>query len=148
MKRLYTTAFLTALTLCTPAFAADVVVGVPNWPSVEVTANVIKAIVEQNLGLKAELQTGTNERDQHLVPRALRNVSSMARRVYGDFRLDPWTVAKIVDVGDVPFPCANDNEDCIERIAEFFRRVDATGARPISVGGDHSITGGIVQAIC
>ena len=60
MKRLHTTAFLTALTLCTPALADNVVVGVPNWPSVAVTANVIKAIVEQNLGLKVELQTGTN----------------------------------------------------------------------------------------
>ena len=60
MKLLHTTAFLTALSLCTPAFAADVVVGVPNWPSVEVTANVIKAVVEKNLGLKVELQTGTN----------------------------------------------------------------------------------------
>ena len=43
-----------------PAMAADVVIGVPNWPSVEVTANVIKAVAEKNLGLKVELQTGTN----------------------------------------------------------------------------------------
>ena len=62
--------------------------------------------------------------------------------------LTPLTVAKIVDIGDIPFPCANDNDDCIERITEFFRRVDATGARPICEGGDHSISGGIVQAIC
>ena len=60
MKLLHTTAFLTTCALSAPVFAADVVVGVPNWPSVEVTANVIKAIVEQNLGLTVELQTGTN----------------------------------------------------------------------------------------
>ncbi len=50
---------------------------------------------------------GTTERDQHLGPRALRNVSSVGRRRHGDFRLDPWSAAKIVDVGDVPFPRAN-----------------------------------------
>lgn len=89
---------------------------------------------------------GTTERDQHLGPRALRNVSSVGRRRHGDFRLDPWSAAKIVDVGDVPFPRANDNEDCIEQITRFYGQLDAAGARPISVGGDHSITGGIIQA--
>ena len=60
MKLLRTTAFLTTRMLSAPASAADVVIGVPNWPLVEVTANVIKAVVEQNLGLTVELQTGTN----------------------------------------------------------------------------------------
>lgn len=60
MKLLRTTAFLTTLMLSAPTYAADVVIGVPNWPSVEVTANVIKAVVEQNFGLTVELQTGTN----------------------------------------------------------------------------------------
>jgi len=44
----------------TPAKAADVVIGVPNWPSVQVTAHVLKVIMEDNLGLEVELQTGTN----------------------------------------------------------------------------------------
>ena len=98
-------------------------------------------------GVPHSTGNGTTERDQHLGPRALRNVSSVARRVHGEFQLDPWTAAKIVDVGDVPFPRANDNEDCIEQITRFFTEIDAAGARPISVGGDHSITGGIVQAL-
>lgn len=34
--------------------------GVPNCPSVTVTANIIEAVVEQNLGLSVELQTATN----------------------------------------------------------------------------------------
>jgi guanidinopropionase len=90
---------------------------------------------------------GTTERDQHLGPRAVRNVSSVARRIHGGFNLDPWVEAKIADVGDVPFPLANDNEDCIEQITKFFTAIDAAGARPIAVGGDHSVTGGIVQAL-
>ncbi len=50
----------TSLAFVNPALAADLVVGVPNWPSVTVTANVIKAVVEKNMGLTVELQTGTN----------------------------------------------------------------------------------------
>jgi len=99
------------------------------------------------VGVPHSTGNGTTERDQHLGPRALRNVSSMQRRMHGGFGLDPWSAAKIADLGDVPFPRANDNEDCIEQITRFFREIDAAGARPISVGGDHSITGGIIQAL-
>jgi len=53
----------------------------------------------------------------------------------------------MVDVGDVPFPRANDNEDCIEQITAFYQNIDAAGAKPVSIGGDHSITGGIIQAL-
>jgi len=44
----------------TAAHAADVVIGVPNWPSVLATAHVLKIAMEQNLGLEVELQNGTN----------------------------------------------------------------------------------------
>ena len=99
------------------------------------------------VGVPHSTGNGTTERDQHLGPRALRNVSSLGRRMHGDFQLNPWEAAKIVDVGDVPFPRANNNEDCIEQITRFFTDIDEAGARPVSVGGDHSITGGIVQAL-
>lgn len=42
------------------ATAADVVIGVPNWPSVLATAHVLKVAMEENLGLEVELQNGTN----------------------------------------------------------------------------------------
>ena len=42
------------------ASAADVVIGVPNWPSVAATANILKIITEENLGLTVELQNATN----------------------------------------------------------------------------------------
>ncbi len=59
MKKLAVLASAAVLT-STSAFAADVVIGVPNWPSVNVTAHVIKVIVEENFGLEVELQNGTN----------------------------------------------------------------------------------------
>ncbi|SHI07631.1 arginase family protein [Marivita hallyeonensis] len=99
------------------------------------------------VGVPHSTGNGTTERDQHLGPRALRNVSSVQRRVHGGFGIDPWSAARIVDVGDVPLPRANDNEACIADITAFYERIDAAGARPVSVGGDHSITGGIVQAL-
>ena len=34
--------------------AADVVIGVPNWPSVRVTAHVLKVVMEDNLGVEVE----------------------------------------------------------------------------------------------
>ncbi len=52
--------FVAAVGLQAPAFAADVVIGVPNWPSVAATANVLKVIIEDNLGLEVELQNATN----------------------------------------------------------------------------------------
>ena len=42
------------------AQAADVVIGVPNWPSVLATAHVLKVALENNLGLEVELQSATN----------------------------------------------------------------------------------------
>ncbi len=75
------------------------------------------------------------------------NVSALQRRVHGEFRIDPWETARIVDAGDVPFPRANDNEHCIEQITTFYKDIDSAGARPVSIGGDHSITGGIIQAL-
>lgn len=98
-------------------------------------------------GVPHSTGNGTTERDQHLGPRAVRNVSALQRRMHGEFGLDPWSAAKIADVGDVPLPRANDNEDCIEQITAFYNRIDTAGARPVSIGGDHSITGGILQAL-
>ena len=42
------------------AQAVDLVIGVPNWPSVNATAHVLKVIIEDNYGLDVELQNGTN----------------------------------------------------------------------------------------
>ena len=99
------------------------------------------------VGVPHSTGNGTTERDQHLGPRAVRNVSALQRRVHGDFKIDPWNEAKIIDAGDVPFPRANDNEHCIEQITNFYKGIDNSNTRPVSIGGDHSITGGIIQGL-
>lgn len=49
-----------AAIVATPVLAADIVIGVPNWPSATATANILKVAIEDNLGLEVELQNGTN----------------------------------------------------------------------------------------
>ncbi len=90
---------------------------------------------------------GTTERDQHLGPRAVRNISSVQRRVHSHFKIDPWSDIDVIDAGDVPLPKGNHNEACIEAITGFFQNLDKKNISPIAIGGDHSITGGILQAL-
>ena len=70
------------------------------------------------IGVPHSSGNGTTERDQHLGPRAVRNISSVQRRYHNEFKLDPWSTLNIIDAGDVPFPKANDNEDCINLIGK------------------------------
>ena len=53
------------------------------------------------VGVPHSSGNGSTERDQHLGPRAVRNVSAIGRRVHNAFRLDPWTACRINDLGDV-----------------------------------------------
>ena len=99
------------------------------------------------VGVPHSTGNGTTERDQHLGPRAVRDVSAFGRRVHMDFQLDPWNACNINDLGDVPLPEGNNNERSIEHITQFYKTLDKAHTRPVSIGGDHSITGGILQAM-
>jgi guanidinopropionase len=99
------------------------------------------------VGVPHSTGNGTTERDQHLGPRAVRNVSALGRRAHLKFGISPWEQCDIRDLGDVPLPEANNNEKCIEHITEFYTPIAEAQARPLSIGGDHSITGGILQAL-
>jgi len=60
-KKLLALSCVAAMSVCSSmAHAADIVIGVPNWPSVRDTAHVLKVVLENNLGLEVELQNGTN----------------------------------------------------------------------------------------
>ena len=99
------------------------------------------------VGVPHSTGNGTTQRDQHLGPRAVRNVSAIGRRVHNHFGIDPWAIARVHDLGDVPLSEGNNNERSIEMITDYYKRLDAAGCRPVSIGGDHSITGGILQAL-
>ncbi|WP_271272561.1 ABC transporter substrate-binding protein [Aliamphritea hakodatensis] len=48
------------LSVAGAAQAADVVIGEPNWPSAKVTAYVLKEVIEQELGMEADISPGNN----------------------------------------------------------------------------------------
>ena len=48
------------LSMCAGVQAADVVIGVPNWVSVNAMAHILKVVLEDNLGVEVELQNATN----------------------------------------------------------------------------------------
>jgi guanidinopropionase len=99
------------------------------------------------VGVPHSSGNGSTERDQHLGPRAVRHVSASQRRMHAEFGFSPWTACRVRDLGDVPLPEANNNEQCIERIATFFDALGSAGTRAVSIGGDHSITGGILRGL-
>jgi guanidinopropionase len=112
-------------------------------PVAETPADVDIGLV----GVPHSSGNGSTERDQHLGPRAVRNVSGYYRRSHGVHGFSPWDAAKISDLGDVPLPEAMNNEACVRDIEAFYARLDAAGTKPVSIGGDHSITGPIIKAI-
>jgi len=48
---------LLASTAVSATQAADLVLGVPNWPSANATSNILKVVIEENFGLDVELQS-------------------------------------------------------------------------------------------
>lgn len=54
------TSGLVAFAATGTAQAADLVLGVPNWPAGNATSNILKIVIEENFGLEVELQNGTN----------------------------------------------------------------------------------------
>jgi guanidinopropionase len=99
------------------------------------------------VGVPHSSGNGMTERDQHLGPRALRDVAAGYRRTHRKTKLSPWEVCRINDLGDVPLPHAMVNDRTMKDIEAYYERLDAAGARPVSVGGDHSITLPILRAI-
>ena len=99
------------------------------------------------VGVPHSTGNGTTERDQHLGPRAVRNVSALGRRAHMKFGIVPWDVCRINDLGDVALPEANDNEASVQRMTDFYTVLAAKKVRPVSIGGDHAITGGILQGL-
>ncbi len=60
MKNLTMTAAAALIAASGAAQAADLVLGVPNWPAANATSNILKIVIEENFGLEVELQNGTN----------------------------------------------------------------------------------------
>ena len=80
-------------------------------------------------------------------PRAVRDLSSLMRATHHVFRINPFDLCRIADVGDVRFHSLFDNATAEADIVAFYERFAAAGATPLSIGGDHSITYAILKGL-
>jgi guanidinopropionase len=80
-------------------------------------------------------------------PREVRNQSSLIRRVNQANGASPFVAAKVADIGDAWVRRPFDLVSAHEEIEAEFARVHAAGIRPLTCGGDHSISLPILRAI-
>jgi guanidinopropionase len=80
-------------------------------------------------------------------PREIRNSSSLMRAFNLGLGLNPYELCRIADLGDVRFSHRYDLEKQVKEIEAFYREVHVAGVRPVTAGGDHSITYPILKAL-
>jgi len=79
-------------------------------------------------------------------PRAVRTIERIGP-YHPTLRGVPKSRARAADVGDVPFRSRYSLEQSLEDIERYYLSLKARGVRPLSVGGDHSITYPILKAL-
>jgi guanidinopropionase len=80
-------------------------------------------------------------------PREIRNASSLMRSYNLALGVNPYELCRIADLGDVHLSHRFDLERQNADIEAFYRKVHEAGIRPVSAGGDHSITYPIFRGI-
>jgi agmatinase len=84
----------------------------------------------------------TNRPGARFAPRAIREADYLApdgKRPHVTTGIDPLEALRVVDIGDVDIPPGY-VEESLERIIAVVEQVAGTGAVPIVLGGDHTIT--------
>jgi guanidinopropionase len=79
-------------------------------------------------------------------PRAVRTIERIGP-YHPTFRGVPQSRVRAADIGDVPFRSRYSLEMSLEDIESFYLELKSRGVRPLSVGGDHSITYPILKAL-
>lgn len=79
-------------------------------------------------------------------PRAVRQVERIGP-YHHVHKIVPLAECGVFDIGDVPFRSRYSLEQSHEDIEAFYRPIVEAGCRPVSVGGDHSMTLPILKAV-
>jgi len=79
-------------------------------------------------------------------PAAVREASRLIRRVHNVSGIAPYDICNVADVGDAPVNPI-DLARSIQMIEDFFKRIHAAGALPLTIGGDHTVPLPILRAI-
>lgn len=87
------------------------------------------------------------ERTQYLAPRAVRHRSQSYHRTHREFGVNPFELARVRDFGDVPIPTPLLADQAAVDIESFYVQLDAAGAIPFTMGGDHACTYPVLRAI-
>ena len=88
----------------------------------------------------------TNRAGARFGPRAVRDVERIGPYNHA-LEVTPSGQCNVADIGDVPLRSRFSLADSIEDIAAFYARIQAAGVRPVSVGGDHSVTYPILKSL-
>ena len=79
-------------------------------------------------------------------PRAVRTIERSGP-YHPTFRRVPKGAVRAADIGDVPFRSRFSLEQSLQDIETYYTDLKSQGVRPLSVGGDHSITYPILKAL-
>ena len=88
----------------------------------------------------------TNRAGARHGPREIRSQSSLMRRVHHVSGTEPFSIARIADVGDVSVNPI-DLRDTLKRIEQDIRSIVTHGAVPLIAGGDHLTTLPVLRAV-
>jgi guanidinopropionase len=118
--------------------------GIPTFfglPYSASTADLDVAVVGVPMDLGVSNRSGAR-----FGPRAVRTIERIGP-FHPTFRGVPKARLRAADVGDVPFRSRYSLEQSLEDIERYYLELKAQGVRPLSVGGDHSITYPILKAL-
>lgn len=79
-------------------------------------------------------------------PAQVREMSRIIRQVHPTSGIAPFRLCNVADVGDAPVN-ALDMLRSVDMIQDFFEQVHAAGARPLAIGGDHTVPLPIIRAV-
>ncbi|XP_035693584.1 guanidinobutyrase-like isoform X1 [Branchiostoma floridae] len=93
------------------------------------------------------LDIGTSNRSgTRFGPRQIRTESVMLRPYNNWTGAAPFDSLQVADIGDV-FINMYDLKDAVKKIREAYSKIVANGCKPLTLGGDHTLTYPILQAI-
>jgi guanidinopropionase len=89
----------------------------------------------------------TNRSGTRHGPRAVREQSTLLRRINSVTGITPFASSRVRDLGDCWIEQPYELEAALREIETFYRTVAAAGIVPLSVGGDHAISLPILRAV-
>jgi agmatinase len=118
--------------------------GIPTFLGLPAAADA-KGLEVAVVGVPSDLGV-SNRSGARFGPRAVRTIERIGP-YHPTQKNVPKARVKAADIGDVPFRSRFNLEQTLEDIEAFYNDLQKQGVRPLSVGGDHSVTYPILKAL-